>query len=64
MFKKSKKNDYINLNIYRLITLLNIIKKILEIVILNRIKYTIKTYDLFSNIQYNVYINQVTKTIL
>ena len=49
MFKKSKKNDYINLEIYRSIVLLNTIKKILETVILNRIKYIIKTYDLLSN---------------
>ena len=49
MFKKSKKNDYTNLKTYISITLLNTIKKILETVILNRIKYITKTYDLFSN---------------
>ena len=49
MFKKLKKNDYINLETYRSIVLLNIIKKILKTVISNRIKYIIKTYDLFFN---------------
>ena len=50
MFKKSKKSNYINSETYRSIVLLNTIKKILEIVILNRIKYIIKTYDLLLNI--------------
>ena len=49
MFKRSKKNDYINLKIYKSIVLLNAIKKILETIILNRIKYIIKTYNLFFN---------------
>ena len=49
MLKKSEKNDYTNLEIYKLITLLNIIKKILKTVISNQIKYITKTYDLFSN---------------
>ena len=64
MFKKSKKSDYINLKTYKSIVFLNIIKKILEIVISNRIKYITKTYDLFSNIQYNVRTSRVTETIL
>ena len=64
MFKKSRKSDYINLEVYRLIVLLNIIKKILETVILNRIKYITKTYDLFFNTQYNVCIDRIIKTIL
>ena len=49
MFKKSRKSSYINLEIYRLIVLLNITKKILEIIILNRIKYITKTYNLLFN---------------
>ena len=49
MFKKSRKSKHINLETYKSIILLNTIKKILEIVILNRIKYMIKTYDLFFN---------------
>ena len=63
MFKKSEKSNYTNLEIYKSIILLNIIKKILEIVILNRIKYITKTYDLLSNIRYNVRTNQVIETV-
>ena len=50
MFKKSRKSNYINLKTYKSIVLLNIIKKILETIILNRIKYITKTYDSFFNI--------------
>ena len=64
MFKKSKKNDYTNSRTYRSIVLLNIMKKILETIILNRIKYITKTYDLLSNIQYDVRINRVIETVL
>ena len=64
MFKKSRKNNYINSKIYKLITLLNTIKKILEIVILNRIKYITKTYNLFSNTQYDARTDRDTETVL
>ena len=64
MFKKPKKSDYTNLETYKSIILLNTIKKILEIIILNRIKYIIKTYNLFSNTQYDVRTDRVTKTVL
>jgi hypothetical protein len=50
MLKKLNKRDYFNLLIYRLIILLNTLGKILKAVILNRIKYIIKTYDLLSDL--------------
>jgi hypothetical protein len=46
MLKKLGKSDYINLLVYRLITLLNTLGKVLEVVILNRIKFITKTYNL------------------
>jgi hypothetical protein len=46
MLKKLKKSDYNNLLAYKLITLLNILKKVLEAVILNRIKFITKTHNL------------------
>jgi hypothetical protein len=46
MLKKLKKSDYIKLLAYRLIALLNILGKVLEAVILNRIKFITKIYDL------------------
>ena len=49
MLKKPRKSDYINPGAYRLIALFNTLRKILEAVILNQIKYIAKAYDLFSN---------------
>jgi hypothetical protein len=46
MLKKLGKSDYINLLAYRLITLLNTLGKVLEAVILNRIKFITKIHDL------------------
>jgi hypothetical protein len=46
MLKKLEKSNYINLLAYRLITLLNTLEKVLEVVILNKIKFITKTYDL------------------
>jgi hypothetical protein len=46
MLKKLGKSDYINLLVYRLIALLNTLGKVLEAVILNRIKFIIKIYNL------------------
>jgi hypothetical protein len=50
MLKKLEKSDYINPLAYRLIALLNTLEKTLEVVILNRIKYIVETYDLLLNI--------------
>jgi hypothetical protein len=46
MLKKLGKSDYTNLLVYRLITLLNTLGKVLEAVILNRIKFITKTHNL------------------
>jgi hypothetical protein len=50
ILKKPDKRDYSNLLIYRPIILLNILNKILEAVILNRIKYITESYDLLSDL--------------
>jgi hypothetical protein len=46
MLKKLEKSNYINLLVYRLITLLNTIGKVLEAAISNRIKFITKTHNL------------------
>jgi hypothetical protein len=46
MLKKLGKSDYTNSLVYRLITLLNTLEKVLEVVILNRIKFITKIYNL------------------
>jgi hypothetical protein len=46
MLKKLRKSDYTNLLAYRLIALLNTLGKVLEAVILNKIKFITKTHDL------------------
>jgi hypothetical protein len=46
MLKKLGKSDYTNLLVYRLITLLNTLGKVLEAIILNRIKFITKIYNL------------------
>jgi hypothetical protein len=63
MLKKLGKSDYTNLEVYRSITLLNIIEKILKTVISNRIKYIANTYNLLSNTQYSVYTSWATETV-
>lgn len=49
MLKKLEKSDYTNLLIYKSIALLNTLKKVLEAIILNKIKFITKTYDLLLN---------------
>jgi hypothetical protein len=46
MLKKLEKSNYTNLLAYRLIALLNTLEKVLEAVILNRIKFITKIYNL------------------
>jgi hypothetical protein len=46
MLKKLGKSDYTNLLAYRPIALLNTLGKVLEAIILNRIKFITKTHDL------------------
>ena len=49
MLKKLNKEDYLNSFIYRLIALLNTLRKTLETVIFNRIKYIAELYNLLLN---------------
>jgi hypothetical protein len=64
MLKKLGKSDYTNLLVYRLIALLNTLRKVLEVVILNQIKFIIERYNLLLDTQYKVYTNQATETAL
>jgi hypothetical protein len=64
MLKKLGKSDYTNLLVYRLITLLNTLGKVLEAVISNRIKFITKTHDLLLDTKYRAYINQAIEIAL
>jgi hypothetical protein len=64
MLKKLEKSDYINLLVYRLITLLNTLGKVLEAIILNRIKFIIKTFNLLLDTQHKVYMNRAIEIAL
>jgi hypothetical protein len=46
LLKKQKKSDYLNLLAYKLITLLNILNKVLEIIIIRHIHHIVKKHDL------------------
>jgi hypothetical protein len=50
IIRKNGDKNYLNLKIYRLIALLNILKKTLKAVISNCIYFLTKTYALFPNI--------------
>jgi hypothetical protein len=64
MLKKLGKSNYTNLSAYRLIALLNTLGKLLKAVILNRIKFIIKIYNLLPDTQYRVYTNRAIETAL
>jgi hypothetical protein len=64
ILKKLGKSNYINLSAYRLIALLNTLRKVLEVVILNKIKFITKTHNLLLDTQYRAYINQVIEIAL
>jgi hypothetical protein len=51
LLRKLKKEDYSNPKIYRLIALLNILKKALEAVIAERIRFAAETHALLPNTQ-------------
>jgi len=52
ILRKSNKNDHSNLKLYRLITLLNTLKKILKSMMMNRLKALVEMYKLLSDTQY------------
>ena len=64
MLKKPGKSDYTSPSSYRLIALLNTLRKVLEAVISNRIKFTAETYDLLPDTQYGARTNRAIETAL
>jgi len=51
---KSKKNDYINSKVYRLIALLNIMSKTLKSIMIKRLNDLAETYHMLSDAQMKV----------
>ncbi len=51
MLRKSKKKNYFKSLFFKLIALLNTLNKILKSIILKRLRYVVKTYDILSNTQ-------------
>jgi hypothetical protein len=49
MLRKSRKKNYSKLLFFKFIALLNILNKILELIILKRLRYVVKTHDILSN---------------
>jgi len=49
MLRKSRKKNYSKLLFFKFIALLNILNKILELIILKRLRYVVKTHDTLSN---------------
>jgi len=51
MLRKSRKKNYFKLLFFKFIALLNILNKILELIILKRLCYVVKTHNTLLNIQ-------------
>jgi len=51
MLRKSRKKIYFKLLFFRLIALLNILNKILESIILKRLRYVVKTHNILLSTQ-------------
>jgi hypothetical protein len=49
MLRKSRKKNYSKLLFFKFIALLSILNKILELIILKRLRYVVKTHDTLSN---------------
>ena len=64
MLKKLGKSYYTNLLAYRPIALLNTLEKVLEAIILNRIKFITEAHHLLSHTQYRAHTNRATETAL
>ena len=54
MLRRSRKKNYIKLLFYKLITLLNILNRILKSIVFKRIRYAVEILKTFSNTQINV----------
>ena len=50
ILRKLEKKDYIKLSSFRFITLLDILNKILELIILKRFRYVVKVYSILLKI--------------
>jgi hypothetical protein len=46
LLRKPRKSDYLDPSAYRLITLLNTLRKVLKAIIARRIRYVVKAYKL------------------
>lgn len=64
ILRKSNKNDYSNLKLYRSITLLNTLEKILKSMMMNRLKALVEMYELLSDTQYKTWLKRLTETTL
>jgi len=49
MLRKSRKKNYFKSLFFKFIALLNILNKILELIILKRLRYVVKTHNILSN---------------
>ncbi len=64
MLRKLRKKNYFKLLFFKFIALLNILNKILESMILKRLRYVVKTHNILSNIQIKVRKQRLIDTIL
>jgi hypothetical protein len=64
LLRKLKKEDYSDSKVYRLIALLNILRKALEAVVAERIRFAAETYTLLPNIQIGGRCMRFTETAL
>jgi hypothetical protein len=64
LFKKPRKNDYLNPSAYKLIILLNTLEKVLKTIIARRIRYAVKAHKLLPETQIRVKKRKLTEITL
>jgi len=64
MLRKSNKKNYFKFLIFRSIVLLNILNKVLKLIILKRLRYTIKAHKILLNTQIKIRKQYLIDTIL
>ncbi len=64
MLRKSRKKNYSKLLFFKLITLLNILNKILESIISKRLCYSVKMHNTLLNIQIKIKRQRLINTTL
>ncbi len=64
MLRKLREKNYFKLLFFRLIALLNILNKILELIISKRLRYVVKTHNTLLNIQIKARRQRSINTIL